>query len=104
MKCQTIKPGIECSFWNKQCTYPGGACYECVEQCLSGGKKGEGCERIIEKDGKKYCAVFAEPESRWQYELCNFATHQKVERKVFEQKINPLKLAKRQARQGSSNK
>ena len=45
---------------------------------------------------------FAEPEAKWQYGLCNYATHQKVERRVVEQKINPLKLAKRQARQGTA--
>lgn len=102
MQCQTIKAGVECKFWNKQCTYPGGGCYEVVEQCLTGGKKGEGCARVIEIQGKKYCNAFAEPEARWQHGVCNFATHQKVDRKVVEQKINPLKLAKRQARQGTA--
>ena len=102
MRCQTVKPGVDCQFWKKMCTYAGGSCYEVVEQCLTGGKKGEACERVGEFGGKKYCLVFAEPEAKWQHGLCNFATHQKVERKVVEQKINPLKLAKRQARQGMS--
>ena len=101
MQCKTVKPGVECDFWSGKCTYPGGSCYECVDQCLSGGKKGEACDRVLDIGGKKYCAVFAEPEAKWQHGLCGFATHQKVERKVFEQKVNPLKLAKRQARQGT---
>ena len=64
MQCKTIKPGVECDFWKRQCTYPGGSCYEAVEQCLTGGKKGEACERVGEFGGKKYCLAFAEPKAK----------------------------------------
>lgn len=101
MKCQKVKPGIECTHWKKSgCTFPGGICQPVVEQCLTGGKNNEGCSNIMEFNGSKYCTVFAEPAAKWEDGLCNFATHRKAERKVIEQKINPLKAAKRAQRQG----
>ena len=70
-----------------------GRCAEIVEQC-------QGCSRIVEEDGKKYCAVYPQPASKWRKDVCNFATHAKKELPKDEsgKKINPLKAAKRAAR------
>jgi hypothetical protein len=63
-----------------------------VEKC-------NGCDRIREFDGEKYCMVYANPESKWSKGACNMATHVKVtvdnSGKV---KVNPLKASKRAAR------
>lgn len=67
-------------------------CTETVEKC-------DGCERIKELEGGKYCASYPFPEKKWKLGACNFATHVKAtldkEGKV---KINPLKASKRAAR------
>jgi hypothetical protein len=57
--------------------------------------KCEGCERIVEEDGVKYCKTFVNPEAKWRLGICNFATHQKPEIKVARARINPLKASKR---------
>jgi hypothetical protein len=63
-----------------------------VEQC-------EGCERVTEFEGQKYCPSYAKPASKWSGKACNFATHVRAavdkEGKV---KVNPLKASKRAAR------
>lgn len=59
-----------------------------VEQC-------EGCERIVEQDGVKYCQAFLNPSAKWRLGICNFATHAKPEIKVAKIRVNPLKAAKR---------
>ncbi|MDQ7031130.1 MAG: PxxKW family cysteine-rich protein [Desulfonauticus sp.] len=77
---------------SKGCSYKDGRCYPVVEQC-------EGCERIKEFSGEKYCLSFPEPAVKWVHKACNFATHVKAvvdnEGKV---KVNPLKASKRAAR------
>ena len=57
--------------------------------------KCEGCERIVEEDGVKFCKTYANPEAKWRLGICNFATHQKPEIKVAKARINPLKASKR---------
>ena len=44
--------------------------------------KCEGCERIVEEDGVKYCKTYVNPEAKWRLGICNFATHAKPEIKV----------------------
>ena len=57
--------------------------------------KCEGCERIVEESGEKYCKTFLNPEAKWRIGICNFATHQKPEISIAKTRINPLKAAKR---------
>ncbi len=57
--------------------------------------KCEGCERIVEESGSKYCQTYLYPEAKWRLGICNFATHQKPEIKVAKVRVNPLKAAKR---------
>ncbi len=59
-----------------------------VENC-------EGCDRIVEESGAKYCNSYLQPGSKWRLGICNFATHAKPEIKVVTVRINPLKAAKR---------
>lgn len=62
-----------------------------VEQC-------EGCERIVEVEGTKYCDTYVKPAAKWRLGICNFATHSKPEVKVVKIRVNPLKAAKRASR------
>ncbi len=92
MICQTVKAGAECAFMTpKGCGYNGGACHPVVEKC-------EGCQRIIERDSGRFCAVYPNPAVKWKTGICNMATHVKVElSKQQQEKINPLKASKRAA-------
>ncbi len=65
---------------------------EIVPQC-------NGCGRVEENDGKKYCQKFADPAFHWEIEgeICSFATHVKREVKVAKKVLNPLKASKRAA-------
>ena len=58
-------------------------------------EKCEGCERIVEQEGNKFCSTYLSPEAKWKIGICNFATHAKVEIAVSKVRINPLKAAKR---------
>ncbi|PID41409.1 MAG: hypothetical protein CR981_03360 [Proteobacteria bacterium] len=60
----------------------------------------EGCERIVDEAGSKYCKTYLNPEAKWRLGICNFATHQKPEIVVAKVRINPLKAAKRASRKG----
>jgi hypothetical protein len=60
--------------------------------------KCEGCDRIVEEAGIKYCNSYMKPEAKWRLGICNFATHAKPEVKVVKVRINPLKAAKRASR------
>lgn len=63
-----------------------------VEKC-------EGCERIVEAEGGKYCPSYAQPSRKWADGVCNFATHVRASvDKEGNVKINPLKASKRAAR------
>jgi hypothetical protein len=91
MQCQTIQPGAECTFWSKQgCIFDGNQCQPIVEQC-------EGCERIVDSTIGKVCTVAPSPQQKWAKELCNFATHRRVEVVTSDAKTNPLKASKKAA-------
>ena len=58
-------------------------------------EKCDGCGRVVEKEGAKYCASYLYPSAKWKLGFCNFATHAKPEITVTKIRINPLKAAKR---------
>jgi hypothetical protein len=63
-----------------------------VEKC-------EGCERVVEVEGDKFCPSYPKPERKWSHGVCNFATHVRAEvTKDGQVKVNPLKASKRAAR------
>jgi hypothetical protein len=41
------------------------------------------------------CGAYPAPAKKWANGICNFATHVKVEIKVEDTKINPLKASKK---------
>ena len=89
MLCATIKDGTECTFMVKTgCSYSGGRCMTVTEKC-------EGCGNVREFPAGAFCAVFANPASKWTLGRCNFATHLKADAKKDEKKLNPLKASKR---------
>jgi hypothetical protein len=58
-----------------------------VEKC-------EGCGRIQEFDGDKYCSTYPQPAVKWKLGNCNFSTHTKVAA-AAKAKVNPIKASKR---------
>ncbi len=67
-------------------------CEPVIDKC-------EGCGRIKEHDGGKFCASYPIPEKKWHLGACNFATHVRAELdKGGKVKINPLKASKRAAK------
>jgi len=64
-------------------------------------EKCEGCERMVEQEGVKYCRTYVNPEAKWRRGICNFATHQKPEIKVAKVRINPLKASKRASKRNA---
>jgi len=97
MQCQTVLPGAECTFWGNQgCIFPDGACQTIVEKC-------EGCDRIVAGSIGNVCSAYPAPAKKWSGGLCNFATHVKMDLKVEDAKINPLKASKK-ASGGSKKK
>lgn len=61
-------------------------------------EKCEGCERIVEVGGTRYCTTYLNPSAKWRIGLCNFATHAKPEVNLVKIRVNPLKAAKRASR------
>lgn len=59
--------------------------------------KCEGCDRLREFEGEKFCSSYPNPASKWSGGRCNFATHIKTET-VSAAKVNPLKASKRAAK------
>lgn len=91
MQCQTVLPGTECTFWSKQgCIFEGNSCRQIIEECA-------GCERIVEGTIGQVCSVAPNPKLKWASELCNFATHRKIDIQSVEAKTNPLKASKKAA-------
>lgn len=91
MKCETLKPGVECIFMKKTgCSYAGGQCYAVVESC-------EGCVRVVEFETGKFCSSFPNPAQQWKKGSCPMSSHVKKAPAAVEQKINPLKASKRAA-------
>jgi hypothetical protein len=73
-------------------TYKGVIMEQITEKC-------EGCERVAEVEGGKYCPTYAQPATKWSHGVCNFATHVRAEvDKAGKVKVNPLKASKRAAR------
>lgn len=98
MQCQTVLPGTECTLWAKSgCVFSGGSCQTIIDEC-------EGCERIVEGTIGRVCSAYPAPQKKWQMGICNFATHVKVEIKVEETKINPLKASKKASGGGGKKK
>ncbi|MCF6238372.1 MAG: PxxKW family cysteine-rich protein, partial [Candidatus Marinimicrobia bacterium] len=58
----------------------------------------EGCDHIVEGTIGPVCSNAPSPTQKWKTGLCNFATHRKVEVKIDEVKVNPLKASKRAGR------
>ncbi|MDD3618620.1 MAG: PxxKW family cysteine-rich protein [Desulfobulbaceae bacterium] len=71
--------------------YAGQSFQPIVEQC-------EGCERIVEEEGARFCRSYLNPAAKWRQGMCNFATHAKPELKLVKVRINPLKASKRASR------
>lgn len=69
-------------------TYTNGDFKPIIDKC-------DGCERVVEESGNKYCKTYLNPEAKWKLGICNFATHEKPEIVVAKVRINPLKAAKR---------
>lgn len=89
MQCQTVLPGTECTFWKKAgCVAETGSCQIVVEDC-------QGCGRIVKGTIGDVCGAYPEPTAKWANGLCNFATHRKVDVKIDDIRVNPLKAAKR---------
>ncbi|MEZ4598942.1 MAG: PxxKW family cysteine-rich protein [Syntrophotaleaceae bacterium] len=89
MKCETVLPGTECSFWSKQgCVFEGNSCQKVVDEC-------QGCARIVDSAIGQVCSAYPSPAKKWAAGLCNFATHRKVEIVSVEAKVNPLKASKK---------
>lgn len=92
MKCQTVLPGTECTFWSKNgCVFEGNSCQNVIEMCV-------GCDNIVEGTIGPVCTKAPAPIKKWSAGLCNFATHRKVEVKIEDVKVNPLKASKRGGR------
>ena len=62
-----------------------------VEKC-------EGCDRVTEADGAKFCAVYDKPWYKWSVGACNMATHVKSEVVAQAKAMNPLKASKAKMR------
>ncbi len=91
MKCETVLPGTECTFWTKcGCVFEGNSCQPIVEEC-------QGCDRIVDSKIGQVCSAYPSPVQKWTGGLCNFATHKKIELKSLDAKVNPLKASKKAA-------
>ncbi len=89
MKCETVQPGIECTFWTKHgCIFEGNSCQLIIEEC-------QGCDRAVESSIGQVCSAYPAPQRKWSQGLCNLATHKKIDIKSANQKINPLKASKK---------
>lgn len=90
MNCSTVKEGVYCSFMTGSgCSFNGGRCHPVIENC-------EGCDKVTAYSSGSYCASFPNPNVKWEFGRCNFASHLKTE-KVEAKKLNPLKASKRSA-------
>ncbi len=61
--------------------------------------KCEGCGRVSEFEGGRYCSSYPLPEAKWSMGTCNFSTHSRVAQGA-QAKVNPLKASKRAAKGG----
>jgi hypothetical protein len=98
MQCQTVLPGTDCTFWgNAGCVFSEGSCQVVIDEC-------EGCERIVDGTIGRVCSAYPAPKKKWQMGICNFATHVKVEIKVEDVRVNPLKASKKASGGGGKKK
>ncbi|MDK2957896.1 MAG: hypothetical protein PWQ57_3394 [Desulfovibrionales bacterium] len=73
-------------------SYNGALLEQIIDKC-------EGCERIFEIEGQKFCPSYAQPAKKWSGKVCNFATHVRATVDTSGKvKVNPLKASKRAAR------
>lgn len=76
---------------NGKCEHPTG-CMEITDKC-------EGCTKIIEVEGKKYCKAYPNPELKWRFGWCNHTSLERSEGKGRKKKfVNPLKASKQSHR------
>ena len=75
---------------NNVAKFSDGSFLQVAEQC-------NGCERIVETEGSRFCDTYINPAAKWRLGICNFATHAKPEVTVVKIRVNPLKAAKRAA-------
>ncbi len=55
----------------------------------------QGCGHVRSHDGGHFCRSYARPGAKWALGMCNFATHQRIEKAEDARKVNPLKASKR---------
>jgi hypothetical protein len=72
--------------------YNGAVFQPVVDKC-------EGCGRISEFEGGKYCSSYPMPAAKWSMGNCNFSTHARATQ-AAQAKVNPLKASKRAAKGG----
>jgi hypothetical protein len=86
--CTTIKNGTPCPFMGRhRCGFNDGKCNPVIDKC-------EGCTNTTTYGEKVYCNTYMNPESKWVNGRCPMCTV-KIEVKIVEQKINPLKASKK---------
>ena len=89
MECTTIRNGKECLFMTPRgCSFNGGQCHPIVDQCV-------GCGHIRKFPTGEYCALYADPATRWAFGDCPFATHLGKAKTTEERRLNPVKASKR---------
>ena len=60
MHCETLKPGIDCTFMTKKgCSFNGGKCKPVVEACT-------GCDRTLCFEESNFCGSFPDPGAKWR--------------------------------------
>lgn len=60
--------------------------------------KCEGCGRVREFEGEKFCTSYPMPTAKWSLGVCNFSTHARTGLGGGNTKVNPLKASKRAAK------
>lgn len=89
--CKTNRKNFKCPFMKSSgCVFPGGSCKPITSQCI-------GCTNTVIYEDVVYCKSYMNTESKWLSGRCPLCTV-KIEVKVVEQKINPLKASKKAAR------
>jgi len=89
MLCQTVRKGNECFLMKASgCSYEGGSCKAVIDKC-------DGCAKVTEYDGEKFCLCFPDPANQWSNGTCTMATHIKRDVEQIKKKINPLKASKK---------
>jgi len=89
MECVTVRKGTDCVFMTREgCSFDEGECHPVVEQCA-------GCDYIRSFPTGEYCAIYAEPASRWALGDCAFATHLDKTKGAVDSKLNPVKASRR---------